>query len=68
MAFLDVNGEPTPCAVTTRGIYTYSYAAAYHWDGKDLKVLWKHTSDRAGQGIYGQGAHSVTCSNKSTNI
>jgi rhamnogalacturonan endolyase len=61
VAFLDVNGIPTPCAVTTRGIYTYSYAAAYHWDGKDLKVLWKHSSDRAGQGIYGQGAHSVTC-------
>lgn len=60
VAFLDVNGQPTPCAVTVRGIYTYSYAAAYSWDGTELKVLWKHTSDKKGQGIYAQGAHSLT--------
>lgn len=60
VAFLDVNGQPTPCAVTVRGIYTYSYAAAYSWDGTELKNLWKHTSDKSGQGIYGQGAHSLT--------
>ena len=61
VAFLDVNGKAKPCAVTTRGIYTYSYAAAYTWDGNSLSTLWKHTSDRPGQGIYAQGAHSVTC-------
>lgn len=61
VAFLDVNGKPTPCAVTNRGIYTYSYASAIHWDGNKLNVLWKHTSDVAGQGIYGEGAHSITC-------
>lgn len=61
VAFLPVNGQAKPCAVTTRGIYTYSYAAAYSWDGRTLSNLWKHTSDRAGQGIYGQGAHSITC-------
>ena len=61
VAFLDVNGKPTPCFVTTRGIYTYSYAAAYSWDGKSLNNLWKHSSDVQGQGIYGQGAHSITC-------
>jgi rhamnogalacturonan endolyase len=60
VAFLDVDGKPTPCAVTVRGIYTYSYAAAYSWDGTELKTLWKHTSDKKGQGIYGQGAHSLT--------
>ena len=60
VAFLDVNGRPTPCAVTVRGIYTYSYAAAYSWDGAELKVLWKHTSDKKGQGIYAEGAHSLT--------
>ncbi len=43
-----------------RGIYTYSYAAAYSWDGTELKALWKHTSDKKGQGIYAQGAHSLT--------
>ncbi|MBP5458111.1 MAG: hypothetical protein J6Y37_16610 [Paludibacteraceae bacterium] len=61
VAFLPVNGKAQPCAVTTRGIYTYSYAAAYSWDGSTLSTLWRHTSDRQGQGIYGQGAHSVTC-------
>lgn len=60
VAFLDVDGKPTPCAVTVRGIYTYSYAAAYKWDGSGLKTLWRHTSDKKGQGIYGQGAHSLT--------
>lgn len=60
VAFLDVDGQPTPCAVTVRGIYTYSYAAAYKWDGTNLKALWKHTSDKSGRGIYGQGAHSLT--------
>lgn len=61
VAVLPVNGQAKPCAVTTRGIYTYSYAAAWSWDGNTLSNLWKHTSDRAGQGIYGQGAHSITC-------
>lgn len=60
VAFLDVDGKPTPCAVTVRGIYTYSYAAAYHWDGQQLSVVWKHTSNKKGEGIYAQGAHSVT--------
>lgn len=61
VAFLDVNGNPKPCAVTTRGIYGYSYAAAYTWDGNNLQQLWKHTSDQLDQGIYGEGAHSITC-------
>lgn len=61
VAVLPVNGVAKPCAVTTRGIYTYSYAAAYSWDGKTLSNVWKHTSDKAGQGIYAQGAHSITC-------
>lgn len=60
VAFLDVDGKPTPCAVTVRGIYTYSYAAAYHWDGQQLSVVWKHASNKKGEGIYAQGAHSVT--------
>lgn len=60
VAFLDVDGKPTPCAVTVRGIYTYSYVAAYHWDGQQLSVVWKHASNKKGEGIYAQGAHSVT--------
>ena len=60
VAFLDVGGCSTPCVVTVRGIYTYSYAAAYSWNGTSLRTLWRHTSDKSGQGIYGQGAHSLT--------
>lgn len=60
VAFLDVDGKPTPCAVTVRGIYTYSYAAAYSWNGSELKTLWKHVSDKKGAGIYAEGAHSLT--------
>lgn len=61
VAFLDVDGKAKPCAVTTRGIYTYSYAAAYSWDGENLSTVWRHSSTQAGQGIYGEGAHSITC-------
>lgn len=61
VAFLDVNGKPTPCAVTVRGIYSYSYAAAYSWDGTTLTNLWRHSSDVADEGIFSEGAHSLAC-------
>lgn len=61
VAFLDVDGKAKPCAVTNRGIYAYSYAAAYTWNGQEIRQLWKHTSDQMDQGIYGEGAHSITC-------
>jgi rhamnogalacturonan endolyase len=61
VAFLPAEGgKVVPCAVTVRGIYTYSYAAAWTWDGQQLTNLWKHTSDKKGQGIYAEGAHSLT--------
>ena len=46
--------------MSVRGIYTYSYAAAYSWDGKNFTRIWKHTSDNPGSGIYSEGAHSVS--------
>lgn len=61
VATLPVNGVAKPCAVTNRGIYTYVYAAAYTWDGKNLTNLWRHSSDQRGQGLYAEGAHSITC-------
>lgn len=61
VAALPVNGVKKNCFVTVRGIYTFSYAAAYSWDGKNLSNVWRHTSDKPGQGIYGEGAHSVSC-------
>lgn len=61
VATLPVDGKARPCAVTNRGIYTYVYAAAYSWDGKELVRQWTHTSDKSGTGLYAEGAHSLTC-------
>ena len=33
-----------PSVVMTRGYYTYVYAAAYNWDGTDLKEQWLSTN------------------------
>lgn len=33
-----------PSVVMTRGYYTYVYAAAYTWDGTDLKEQWLSTN------------------------
>lgn len=49
-----------PCAVMNRGYYTYSYFAAYSWDGKDLSIVWRHTSDQPDEGTFGEGAHSLS--------
>ena len=52
--------QPRPCAVMNRGYYTYSYFAAYSWDGKELATVWHHSSDVPGEGMFGEGAHSVS--------
>ena len=63
-----------PSVVMTRGYYTYVYAAAYTWDGTDLKEQWLSTNtpteENGGTGctvkyadgttLYAQGAHSVS--------
>ena len=43
VAYLDGADEP-PCAVFTRGYYTYSYLWAVSFDGKELKDKWYHES------------------------
>ena len=49
-----------PSAVFVRGYYTASYVWAVDFDGKELKERWLHKSETAGQGIYGQGTHSLS--------
>ncbi|MDE5872025.1 MAG: Por secretion system protein, partial [Muribaculaceae bacterium] len=49
-----------PSAIFVRGYYTHSYVWAVDFDGKELKERWLHSSDKAGQGIYGQGTHSLS--------
>ena len=53
-------GKAEPCAVMNRGYYSYSYFAAYSWNGKSLDIVWKHSSVVPGEGMFGEGAHSVS--------
>lgn len=56
VAFLD--GQK-PSMVMCRGYYTAAYLCAWDFDGKNLKQRWLHKSETAGQGVYGEGAHSL---------
>ncbi len=56
--YIPVDGERKPCCYMQRGIYSYVYAFALTWDGKELKEVWRHTSDKAGEGLYAEGAHT----------
>lgn len=61
VAFLpDSQGVTKPCAVMNRGYYSYSYFAAYSWDGKELATVWQHSSDKDNEGVFGEGAHSLS--------
>ncbi|MDE6696113.1 MAG: T9SS type A sorting domain-containing protein [Muribaculaceae bacterium] len=49
-----------PSAIFVRGYYTASYVWAVDFDGQKLTEKWLHKSETAGQGIYGQGTHSLS--------
>lgn len=57
VAYLD---GKKPSAVFVRGYYTHSYVWAVDFDGQKLTEKWLHASNKAGQGIYGEGSHSLT--------
>lgn len=57
VAYLD--GEK-PSAIFVRGYYTHCYVWAVDFDGKELKERWLHVSNKSGQGMYGEGSHSLT--------
>lgn len=57
VAYLD--GEK-PSGIFVRGYYTHSYVWAVDFDGEKLTERWLHSSDKAGEGIYGQGSHSLS--------
>ncbi len=48
-----------PSAIFVRGYYSSAYVAAYDFDGKDLKLRWLHKSEYPGEGLYGEGNHSL---------
>ncbi|MDE7096827.1 MAG: rhamnogalacturonan lyase [Muribaculaceae bacterium] len=49
-----------PSAIFVRGYYTASYVWAVDFDGKKLTEKWLHKSEKSGEGIYGQGTHSLS--------
>lgn len=49
-----------PSGIFVRGYYTASYVWAVDFDGKELKERWLHASEKSGEGIYGQGTHSLS--------
>lgn len=53
-----LDGERTS-AVFCRGYYTAAYVMAFDFDGKELKLRWFHKSETPGEGLYGEGNHSL---------
>lgn len=49
-----------PSVIMSRGYYTEFFVAAYDFDGKELKTRWQHSSDKKGQGLYGEGNHNLS--------
>ena len=48
-----------PSLIMCRGYYTYSYLAAYNFDGKAIKNVWRYSSPQ-GKELYGQGNHNIS--------
>ena len=48
-----------PTAIFNRGYYTQSFFTAYNWNGKHLYEVWRHASTIEGEGLYGEGNHSL---------
>lgn len=46
-------------AVFCRGYYTAAYVMAFDFDGQMLKLRWFHRSETPGEGLYGEGNHSL---------
>ena len=56
VAFLDGRN---PSGVFNRGYYSQSFFTAYNWNGTNLYEVWRHESKIPGEGLYGQGNHSL---------
>ena len=65
------DGQVRPVCYMQRGIYTYVYATAISWDGKNLTEEWRHSSYKGNSittnatgthnqklSLYGQGCHA----------
>ena len=50
----------SPSIVMCRGYYSAAYVCAWDFDGTKLTKRWMHSSTVKGEGLYGEGAHSLT--------
>ena len=57
VAYLD--GEH-PSALFCRGYYRHAYVWAVDFDGTQLTERWLHSSDVEGEGLWGEGTHSLS--------
>ncbi len=59
IAWLD--GEDyNPSPIFARGYYKGAFVGAYDWDGVTLSERWVSRNTTSGQGLWGEGAHSIT--------
>ncbi len=59
IAWLD--GEDcNPSPIFARGYYSGAFVGAYDWDGVTLSERWVSRNTTSGQGLWGEGAHSIT--------
>lgn len=49
-----------PSIIMSRGYYRKAAMAAYDWDGKNFKLLWKRYDDFRGETLYGNGNHQLS--------
>jgi len=59
LARLNVDGVAKHCAVLNRGYYAQAYYQAVTFDGTTLKQLWRAEFTTSGQGMYGEGYHTL---------
>lgn len=60
LAYLDgPEGNPSP--IFARGYYAGAFVGAYDWDGTTLKERWVSRNTTKGQGLWGEGAHWMSC-------
>jgi len=59
IAWLD-GADKNPSAIFARGYYCGAFVGAYDWDGVTLKERWVSRNTTKNQGLWGEGAHSIT--------
>jgi len=60
LAYLD-GPDKNPSPIFARGYYSGAFVGAYDFDGKDLKLRWLSKNTSSGKGLWGEGAHWMSC-------